>query len=308
MRAIVLAGLLALAATPSGAAGLCPRWSAAEVAGSLDGKLINEASGLEASSRYRGRLYHHNDSGDDLRFFVTDAKGAAVQVVNLAGPKPRDIEEMSLGPCGRGTCLYLGDIGDNPAARPDIAFVIVREKASFQATETPVRTVRARYPDGAHNAEAFAVHPNGDLFIVTKPTDARTTRRDPALVYRLSVAQLATGGAEPAVLEKLGELDLPRLFPGGSVRDWIITGMDISPDGKRVALLSYGVAYELAVDLAKGLPAAWTVGQNLQSIPFRPILTQQEAITWLADGSGLLFDTEANNRPTAPLMRLRCER
>ena len=29
-------------------------------------------------------------------------------------------------------------------------------------------------------------------------------------------------------------------------------------------------------------------------------------ITWLPDASGVLIDTEANNRPTAPILRLRC--
>jgi hypothetical protein len=155
MRAPALAGILALcAAQAAGAAGLCPKWGPPETVGAIDGKLIGEASGLEASTAHRGRLYHHNDSGDDLRFFVTDTAGGATQVVNLKGPKPRDIEDMSLGPCRRGRCLYLGDIGDNPARRADVAFTIVAEKAAFAAEETPLRTVRARYPDGAHNAEA----------------------------------------------------------------------------------------------------------------------------------------------------------
>jgi len=166
--------------------------------------------------------------------------------------------------------------------------------------------VRARYPDGPHNAEAFAVHPNGDLFVITKPADSRMTRRDPALVFRLTAAQLRrTDGVQ--VFEALGQIDLPRLAPELSAPDWIATSMDISPDGRRVALLTYGAVYELAVDLAKGLPAAWTRGENLQAIGFKP-LPQQEAITWLPDASGLLIDTEANKNPSVPLLRIRCER
>lgn len=305
MRAVVLACLSVLGfARDAAAADLCPRWGPAEAVGSIDGQLIGEASGLETSRAFGGRLYHHNDSGDSLRFFMTDAAGAGTQVVNLAGPRPRDIEEMSLGPCGRATCLYLGDIGDNPATRPDVAFTLVREKAAFAETEAPLRVVRARYPDGSHNAEAFAVHPNGDLFVITKPADARMTKRDPALVFRLTARQLRDD-KQTQVFEKLGELDLTRLTPDGTVPDWIITGMDISPDGRRVALLSYGAIYELAVDLSKGLPSAWTPGKTVQVFRFRP-LPQQEAITWLPDAKGLLVDTEANNRPTAPILRIPC--
>lgn len=306
MRAVLFACVAALAlAQGAAAAELCPKWGAAEPAGALDGKLIGEASGLEASKTFPGRLYHHNDSGDDLRFFVTDATGGGARIVNLEGPRPRDIEDMSLGPCGRATCLFLGDIGDNPATRPDVAFTLVREKAAFAETETPLRVVRARYPDGPHNAEAFAVHPNGDLFVVTKPADARMLKHDPALVFRLTAAQLRDA-TQTQVFEKLGEIDLPHLTPELSVPDWIVTSMDISPDGHRVVLLTYGAIYELAVDLAKGLPTGWTPGQTLQVVRFKP-LPQQEAIAWLPDASGLLIDTEANNRPTAPLLRLRCQ-
>lgn len=302
------AGLAATGGAPTAsAARLCPKWTAAEAVGSIDGRLIGEASGLEASARYKDRLYHHNDSGDDLRFFVTDRSGGDAKVVNLTGPRPRDIEDMSLGPCGAATCLYLGDIGDNPASRSEVSFTLVREKARFAGTERPRRTVRARYPDGAHNAEAFAVHPNGDLFVITKPADARMTRREPARVYRLKASQLRAGGSgEPQTFEKLGEIDLPALVPEGSVPDWIITAMDISADGRRVVALSYGAVYELAVDLAKGLPGAWVRDETFRVIRVKP-LPQQESVAWTPDGRAILFNTEANTRPTAPLMRLRCE-
>ena len=243
MRASVLAGVLALCiAQTAGAADLCLKWGPAEPAGALDGRLINEASGLEASAAHPGRLYHHNDSGDALRFFVTDMAGGDAKVVNVAGPRPRDIEDMSLGPCGRATCLYLGDIGDNAAARAEVAFTLVREKAQFAAEETPLRTVRARYPDGAHNAEAFAVHPDGDLFVITKPADARMTRRDPALVFRLRAAQLRAAAGQVQVFEKVGEIDLAKIAPELGIADAIVTAADISADGKRVAVLKIGRA------------------------------------------------------------------
>lgn len=249
----------------------------------------------------------YNDETQAVAFYdaVTDAAGAGVRTVNLEGPRPRDIEDMSMGPCGAATCPFLGDIGDNPGTRTDVVFTLVRETADFADTETPLRAVRARYPDGPHNAEAFAVHPNGDLFLITKPTDARMLKREPALVYRLTARQLRDAG-QTQVFEKLGQIDLPTLTPDGTVPDWIATSMDISPDGRRVALLTYGAVYELAVDLAKGLPKTWTAGQNLQIVRFRP-LPQQEAIAWLPDASGVLIDTEANSRPTAPLLRVPCQ-
>ena len=289
----------------SAQAGVCKAWSSPVLAASIASKPIDEASGLEASRAYPGRLYHNNDSGDDLRFFVTDMTGGDLKIVNLKGHKPADIEEMSLGPCGPRTCLYLGDTGDNAGARQEVAFTILPEKRAFAETETPLRVVRARYPDGPHNVEAFAVHPNGDLFAVTKPVDRQMTKPGPASVYRLTANQLRqTEGVQ--VFTKVGELDLPKLLPDLPFYGWIPTGLDISHDGKRAVLLTYMAVVELGFDLAGGVPAKLTEGENV-SVFRAPPLAQQEAITWLPDESGFLYDTEAGRKAaTFPMNKVTC--
>lgn len=305
MRAAALLAC-ALIATPLVAeAGVCKTWSSPVLAASIPSKPIDEASGLEASRAYPGRLYHNNDSGDDLRFFVTDMAGGDLRIVNLKGPKPRDIEEMSLGPCGSRTCLYLGDTGDNAGARSEVSFTILPERKTYAETETPLRVVRARYPDGPHNVEAFAVHPNGDLFVVTKPVDAKVTTPAPALVYRLSANQLRqTEGVQ--VFSKVGQLDLPRLLSDLPFYGWIPTGLDISRDGKRAVLLTYMAVVELGFDFAGGVPATLTDGDNV-SVFRAPPLAQQEAITLLPDDSGFLYDSEAARKATNfPLNKVTC--
>lgn len=302
LLAAVLAALPGLAlAAPSH---LCASWSAASEVGTLDPALVNEASGLEASTRFPGRLYHHNDSGDSLRFFVSDLTGGGLKAVNLEGAKPRDIEDMALGPCGKASCLYLADVGDNPGTRGEISFVVVEEKAEFGETETPLRTVRARYPDGPHNAESIAMHPDGDLFLVTKPIDGQARNPGPAKVYRLSAAQLrATDGVQ--VMDLVGEIDLPRLAPDQTFWAWIPTGFDISQDGKRAVLLTYGAVFEFGFDLAKGLPpkAGWEAGKTY-SVILSKRLAQQEAITLTPDG--FLYDSESWGKKAAPLMKVTC--
>lgn len=305
MRAAALLACALITAPLTAEAGVCKAWSAPVLAASIPSKPIDEASGLEASRAYPGRLYHHNDSGDDLRFFVTDMTGANLQIVNLKGPKPADIEEMSLGPCGAKTCLYLGDVGDNAGARTEVSFTILPEKKTYAATETPLRVVRARYPDGPRNVEAFAVHPNGDLFVVTKPVDAQMTRPGPASVYRLSANQLRqTEGVQ--VFARLGQLDLPKLLSDLPFYGWIPTGLDISGDGKRAVLLTYMAVVELGFDLSRGVPSTLTAGENV-SVFRAPPLAQQEAITLLPDDSGFLYDSEAGRKAaTFPLNRVTC--
>jgi hypothetical protein len=304
MRAASLLACALLAmAPPAFAAGLCPTWGPSTQVGTLDTKIVNEASGLEASARFPGRLYHNNDSGDGLRFYVTDMAGGATRTVEVKGPRPLDIEEMSLGPCDGETCVYLGDIGDNPASRSEVAFTLVVEKEAFEGEQTPLRVVRARYPDGPHNAEAFSLHPNGDLYLVTKPADAVMSKAAPALVYKLTANQLRqTEGVQ--VFIKVGEIDLPKLMPALPFYAWIPTGLDISPDGARAVLLTYMAVLELNFDLANGVPSPLTAAKDYQIVRPAP-LAQQEAIAWLPDASGFLLDSEAS-KDVAPLMKIAC--
>ena len=307
MRAAVLACLLG-AASPA-AAQVCPAWKAAETVGELDTSLVNEASGLEVSSRHPDRLYHNNDSGDGLRFYVSNLKGQEARAIEVEGAKPLDMEEISLGPCGDGECLYLGDIGDNPARRDEVAFTLVSEQAEFGTGPVkPLRVVRARYPDGAHNAEAFAVHPNGDLFLVTKPADRYMATPGPAKVYRLSAAQLQDGEALQT-FAKVGAIDLPRMMGSRAFPASIATAMDITPDGKRAILLTYMAALEIGLDLKDGLPPPdqWVEGRDYRIVTL-DTMPQQEAAAWTGDGKGFLYDTElARGAKSAPIRQVVCQ-
>lgn len=301
--ALLLASAIALPAR----AEVCAKWGAAEAFGMLDTNLVNEASGLAVSRRFPDRLYHNNDSGDGLRFYISDLKGGGARAVEIEGERPRDIEDLSLGPCGQDTCLYLADVGDNPAKRDGVKFTVVTEQEAFPDLVTPLRVISARYPDGAHNAESVAVHPNGDLYLVTKPTDSRVLNPGPAIVFRLTAAQLTDPG-QVQVFEKVGEINLPKImsrlpFPGA-----IATSLDIAPDGESAVLLTYVAALELRFDLAAGVPAGpWTAGKEYAIVPL-DTLPQQEAIAWLPTGDGFLYDTEfARNAKSAPIKRVMCE-
>lgn len=306
---IVLAAWLLATATPAFAE-VCPAWKAAETIGRLDTGLVNEASGLEVSARFEDRLYHNNDSGDGLRFYVSRLDGQGARAVEVEGSKPIDMEEISLGPCGEaGDCLYLGDIGDNPARRDEVVFTLVREVENFPDKVSPLRVVRARYPDGAHNAEAFAVHPNGDLYLVTKPADRVMMNPAPAQVYRLTAAQLADA-TEVQTFEKIGEIDLPKIMGTRAFPGSIATALDISADGRRAILLTYMAALEIGFDFKDGVRPfeQWKEGQDYRVVEL-DTLPQQEAAAWLPDGSGFLYDTElTRGSQSAPIRKVDCAR
>ncbi len=272
----------------------CDTWSEPQLRGLLDHQIIPEASGIAVSKAFEGRHYHNNDSGDGPYIYVTDVAGEDTQTVMVDGFEPSDVEAMALGPCpGQETCLYLGDIGDNAKARENIRIVIVPEREQFSGTVAPLKIITAQYPDDAHDAEGMAVHPNGDLFILTKEYNWLTWRAFPAQLYRLSAAQIAAANGEVQELEHLGELDLPHLLAGYDFLGRQVTGLDISADGHRAVILTYRTAVELLFD---PLSDAFAEGsqfpdENIRIVPIEE-LPQMEAIAYSVDQNAFIYSTE----------------
>jgi hypothetical protein len=257
----------------SAEAQLCRQWTDAVRVGELPPN-VRESSGIAASRQYADRLYHINDSGDAGRFYVTRIDGSNLQAVGVAGFRPSDTEAMSLGPCPgspKRSCVYIGDIGDNRRRRKAIEVVAVEETRSFGATATPVARFTLRYPDGPHDAESMAVHPDGTLFILTKERRARLFK--------------ATLNSSEPKLESVTSLDA-----GNAPTD-----MAISDDGSRMLVLTYKEAVEFVQDF----------GQQLR-IPLLS-LPQQESVTYLPGGDSFLFTTErVVPLQPQPIMKVSC--
>jgi len=128
---------------------------------------LPEASGIAASRRAPNRLWAHNDSGKPL-LFALDTNGSVTGRVQLSGIEIEDWEAVAVGPCPDGSCIYVGDIGDNEAARKHVTVYRLPEPSAPNASVQAKETFHATYPDGAHDAEALLVTPAGDILIVTK--------------------------------------------------------------------------------------------------------------------------------------------
>ena len=291
----LMAGLLLLQSPPPPAC----QWTRPVEIGRVKAP-ITEDSGLAVSRRYPNRLYHANDSGDVGRFFVTDLAGNATQTIVVNGFRPSDAEDIALGPCGAADCLFIADIGNNSGKRRTLDFVAIEEKADFGSTAEPKYRVRIRYPGPALNAESFAVHPNGDVFILTKGGIPE--------LYRLKKDQWMTANNKVQILERIASIDFQALGgPAAFIDGRRPTGMDISPDGKRFIVLTYRNVFEMFFDLSQPLPdsTTWKAGQNFRRIDVE-VLAQQEAIAYMPDGKSFLYDTEKPSKGPAAIMRSDC--
>jgi hypothetical protein len=253
------AGFFLIGLLPTTAdAQLCRQWSEAVRLGELQVQLT-EASGLAASRQFPGRLYHINDSGETGKFFITGIDGKDTRAVRIDGFEPEDTEALSLGPCpGKDSisCLYICDIGDNDVKRKSIEIVVVDEVRNFSQTVKPRSRLKLLYPDGPHDAESMAVHPNGDIFILTKENPARLYKANP------NVAQQTL-------------TPVTTLQPGGKPTD-----MAISDDGMRLLVLTYTDAVEYSMDF-----------KQQQKIQLN-FLQQQESVAYLAGSRSFIYSTE----------------
>jgi hypothetical protein len=204
LTATVLEGCLAAAQPPlcTVTAGVTP----------LTG--VGEASGVAVSGRTPGILWSHNDSGR-ASLFAFDNAGNAKGRVELTGVSVDDWEDLAIGPCPEGSCLYIADIGDNNRVRRGITIFRVPEpRADDKAATAPAEAWTMTYPDRAYDAEALVATSSGQLFLVSKE-DARTTA-----LYRVP-SPSGSGGR----LQLVAQLPLDR-----------VTGGAASPDGNWVAL------------------------------------------------------------------------
>jgi hypothetical protein len=257
----------------------------------LEDKAIDESSGIAASRRTPGLFWTHNDSGDGPFIYAFDRKGGKCGTWRVTGARAYDWEDIAAGPGAQPgqSYLYIGDIGDNGKERREIIVYRVAEplitatdaaadRSAPQETELPV-AIHLRYPDGRHDAEALAVHPTtGDLYIITKTRSLTAA----AGVYKLA-APFST--ARVNTLEKVSSLRTPGLLPG------MITGADISPDGRKIILCDYFNAYEMGLSDSKGgsFDDIWKQKVAIVRLGERD---QGEAICYRLDGQAILATSE----------------
>jgi hypothetical protein len=175
---------------------------------------VSEASGIALSRRTPGIIWSHNDSGEPV-VFAFDTSGKARGRVQVTGASVDDWEDLAVGPCAQGSCLFIADIGDNNRGRRQITIYRVPEPRPDDRATAPAEALPAVYPDGPRDAEALFVASSGQLFLISKAA-ARTTA-----LYRLGQPVAGRAGT----LELVTKLPLDR-----------VTGAGASPDGDLVAV------------------------------------------------------------------------
>ena len=201
----------------------------ARVTGRVTSAAAIELSGL-ALSRVQPRvLWTHNDSGDRARLFAVTPRGRLLAELAVTGAEHVDWEDIAVGSAPQpGDALYVGDIGDNLAARASVVVYRVPEpRLDGPANETaPAEPLTLRYPDGPRDAEALLVDRSGGaLVIVSKEFSGKA---------RVYVADHPAAGAT-TTMRRAGRVSLG---PGAAV-----TAGDVSANGRTIMLRTYDRAF-----------------------------------------------------------------
>jgi hypothetical protein len=307
VTATVAATVTATSAATSAAeraSALCAAADVTESVGTVRPAEVAEISGIAASRRNAGVIWGHNDSGDTARIIAFSTTGEPRGVYNVAGAEAIDWEDMAIGPGPRAELdyLYLGDIGDNAAARSEIV-VYRAPEPDLPASPTGAGIIEGaerivlHYLIGAHDAETLMIDPvTGDLIIVTKEIVAGDSG-----VYRATQSMLAAGGG---LLELVRTIGKTALTPAGTPPEdasalvrgvgWLPTGGDISPDGSLIAIRTYATVFVWAREDGQ------SIGEALASAPCEApsaVEPQGEAIAFAAEGDAYFTVSEGAQPP-----------
>jgi hypothetical protein len=264
---------------PAEGSSVCDRFGTIRNAGTVAAADITEASGIVASRTHAGFFWTHNDSGGDPAVYAMDATGAALGTWTLEGRFALDWEDIALGPGPEPGIdyLYVGDIGDNLAFRPDVTVYRFPEPDPTRTgVVTDAVSLRLGYPIPPVDAEAMFVDPiDGDLVIVTKSSTGES------VVLQATATSL---GSDPII--PLFEIARVELGAGS-----FVTAADISPDGTMIALRGYDEVWMWARNdraIAEAFLAAPCTAPATEEV-------QGEALAFTSDGTAYVTISEGSN-------------
>jgi len=272
---------------------------ATQVAGLLLDERLGEVSGLAASRRHQDLLWVHNDGGGGPFLYALGSRGGLRGVLEVEGVVNTDWEDMAAFTLDGSHYLLVADTGDNGGLRHTLQLHVVEEPAAVDASARVAAawSIAFRWPDGPRDCEAVAVDAaNGRVLLISK-------KRQPPEVFSLPLrpagegVQVATRLGTLAGVPQASEQDR-QANPARARLRGQVTAADLSPDGRRLAVLTYDevLVYDRGPDEA--WEQAFARAPRLQPLPLLP---QAEALGWSVDGTRLHATGEF--RP-APLLLL----
>ena len=243
-------------------------------------KKLSENSGIVSFTD--STAWFVTDNGNPDKIYQVDFNGNLLKELKVKNAKNKDWEDLTKDEKGN---MYIGDFGNNSNDRKDLAIYKLPNPQMVHGDKIEGEVIKFNYPEQKgfppkreglyYDAEAFFYHSNF-LYIITK------NRANPfpsnALLYKVPAQK--------------GEYNAEYIGTFKTCDDWEtcqITSADISPNGKTIALLSYGKLWIITNfnfdDFSTGDTKEIDLG----------VRTQLESICFLDDTTLLLSDEKRGN-------------
>lgn len=204
--------------------------------------LLDQPSGLGYSRLNPDVMYVHSEKDRQTMLAFSPVTGQVVGKYRLTIPQVYDWEDIAIGPCVAGSCVYAADIGGaREIGKPNNVYGVVRvPEPDLLAGETDKSLVGDHfpfmYPGGTkRDAEAFMVHPRtGAMYVIAKTTTGTSS------VYRFPNPLPAPGTV--STLIEVGQITLPLL--NNDTNSVAITAAAVHPAGDRFIVRTYRAVYE----------------------------------------------------------------
>ncbi|HYN55640.1 MAG TPA: hypothetical protein VES03_00435 [Motilibacterales bacterium] len=242
--------------------------TADEVLCSFDTRELGEVSGIALSRAHEDTLWMTNDSGGGPLLYAIDITDCTIRAtLTLLDTPARDHEALAIGRDDQGNdVIWVGDIGDNRESWPYARIHKVIEPAELADADVPVTTYRFTYPNGPANAEALMADPEREqLWVISKKDGVGG-------VYALPSPM--SDSRTPMEVERVGRARSQ------------VTDAAMAPQGSRFVVRDY-----LSAEVFTGTPPGQAEARF--GLPLQP---QGEAITWTADGKGLIVASERSGQ------------
>jgi len=240
---------------------------------------LKEISGIQKTEN--GHLWTHNDSGNKTYVYKINSDGQILKSVFIKNVKNIDWEAIAADNMGY---IYIADIGNNRNDRQNLAIYKISEADLLKKDTATAEVISFTYsgqvafpPDNSrmnYDAEAL-VFVHGSLFIFTK------NRTNPFSGYSIihEIPPVA-GTYQTRIVDSI-------LIGEGAREMNQITGADISPDGKRMVLMSYD-----KMIILHEFPYRDFAGGRIEKVEFAN-LSQKESVAFLNDSVILIADEKS---------------
>lgn len=251
---------------------------------------LPESSGLQYYAN--GLVWTHNDSGNQPVLYQIDTMGRVNQFKRITNAANFDWEDLAKDDEGN---LYIGDFGNNKNDRKSFQIYKIGNPEKTKEERIAAEVITYAYPDQksfppAKNNLNFDVEAmiafDNHLYLFTK------NRTIPYSGYVKLYKLPNTPGEYTAEL-----IDSLHLNNNDSPIDWI-TGADISPDKKKIVLLSSHKVW-----LIQDFKGDKFFEGRIETIQL-PHITQKEGITFISNNAVYISDEKFKNTVGGKLYHL----